>query len=102
MLPLSAVPEASQGKKVSVPSSEPEAGTIWLQLITPVQLARLLVQSYPWFPDTLALTTWLAAEAGDPQAVSFFSQGRSMLMLPPGPAPLSLGSRGANSGIVAW
>ena len=76
------------------------------QLITPVQLTRCLVQSYPWFPDTLAMTTWLAAEAGDPQAMAFFGSGSSTglslplspraMALPPGPFQLQMPSRGGS------
>lgn len=62
-----------------------------LQLLSPLQVARCLVQSYPWFPDTLALTTWLAAEAGDPQALAFFGPaGRSTFGLMPAAPTLQL------------
>lgn len=69
-----------------------------LQLISPVQLGRLIILAYPWFPDTLALTSWLAADAGDQQAASFFSAG-SQTRLPhqmSAPFCLSIASRGSS------
>lgn len=70
-----------------------------MQLITPLQLARLVVLSYPWFPDTLALTTWLAAEAGDQQAMAFFSMAHQSLRAQntaSAPFCLSISSRGGS------
>ena len=39
------------------------------QVLTPAQAAQLLIQSYPWPPDCLALATWVAAENGDADAL---------------------------------
>ena len=40
-----------------------------LQVASPIQAARCLVQSFPWYPDTLCILTWIAAEAGDSKAI---------------------------------
>ena len=40
-----------------------------LQVASPIQAARCLVQSFPWYPDTLCILTWIAAEAGDAKAI---------------------------------
>lgn len=34
------------------------------QILTPVQLARCIVSAYPYWPDTLAISTYIAAAAG--------------------------------------
>ena len=65
----------------------------------PLQLARLVILSYPWFPDTLALTSWLAAEAGDPQAMAFFTSSSQSLRAqnaPSAPHCLSISSIGGS------
>ena len=70
-----------------------------VQLISPLQLSRLIILSYPWFPDTLALTTWLAAEAGDPQAMAFFASAQQSLRPQntlSAPFCLSISSRGGS------
>lgn len=33
-------------------------------ILTPVQLARCLVSAYPYWPDTLVISTYIAAAAG--------------------------------------
>lgn len=38
--------------------------TIFNQLLTPVQVAHMFVQSWPYSPDTLAMAAWQAAEDG--------------------------------------
>ncbi len=40
-----------------------------LQVLTPTQVARLLVQSYPWLPDMLSITSWAAYELGDTNVI---------------------------------
>ena len=34
------------------------------QILTPIQMARCLVAAYPHWPDTLAISTYIAAAAG--------------------------------------
>lgn len=34
------------------------------QILTPLQMARCLVAAYPYWPDTLAISTYIAAAAG--------------------------------------
>ena len=38
-------------------------------VLAPAQVAQLLIQSYPWPPDCLALATWVAAESGEAEAL---------------------------------
>lgn len=39
-------------------------------VLAPAQAAQLLIQSYPWPPDCLALATWVAAEGGEADALA--------------------------------
>ena len=39
-----------------------------LQTLSPLQMARCVVRSFPWYPDIPAITTWIAAQHGDPEA----------------------------------
>lgn len=74
-----------------------------MQLISPIQLARCLVQSYPWFPDALALTSYLAADAGDAQAIAFFGSGTlspAATSFPFSRLPVSLSTRTGGSGAL--
>ena len=58
-----------------------------VQLLTPTQVARCIVQGWPYTPDTLAICSWVAAEDGDAGAL----------------AVLTAPSRSANtSGGAAW
>ena len=41
-----------------------------LQLLTPTQVARCIVQGWPYTPDTLAICSWVAAEDGDTGALA--------------------------------
>ena len=41
-----------------------------MQLLTPVQVARCIVQGWPYTPDTLAICSWIAAEDGDAGALA--------------------------------
>lgn len=45
-----------------------------MQVASPIQAARCLVQSFPWYPDTLCILTWIAAEAGDTEAMDLLQQ----------------------------
>ena len=38
-------------------------------MMTPFQLANIVVQTYPWVPDTGALLNILAAQEGQPSAI---------------------------------
>lgn len=38
-------------------------------MMTPFQLANIVVQTYPWVPDTGALLNILAAQEGQPSAL---------------------------------
>ena len=40
-----------------------------VQMMTPFQLANIVVQTYPWVPDTGALLNILAAQEGQPSAI---------------------------------
>jgi hypothetical protein len=40
------------------------------QVLEPVQVARAIVQSYPWAPDTMAVAAVVAAEGGDTEALT--------------------------------
>ena len=51
-----------------------EPAQLLLQVASPVQAARCLVQSFPWYPDTLCILTWIAAEAGDSKAMELLEQ----------------------------
>ena len=58
-----------------------------VQLLTPTQVARCIVQGWPYTPDTLAICSWVAAEDGDAGAL----------------AVLTAPNRSANtSGAAAW
>ena len=41
-----------------------------VQLLTPIQVARCIVQGWPYTPDTLAICSWVAAEDGDAGALA--------------------------------
>ena len=36
-----------------------------VQMLSPTQVAKCIVQAYPYTPDTLAMCSWIAAEDGD-------------------------------------
>lgn len=59
---------------------------LWVQLLTPVQVARLMVQAYPHTPDTLSLAAWIAAEDGDATAIALVT-GTAPLTLADEPGP---------------
>lgn len=40
------------------------------QVLKPEQVARSMVHSYPWLPDIMAVAAVVAAEEGDPEALS--------------------------------
>jgi hypothetical protein len=40
-----------------------------MQVLTPVQVARAMVHSYPWMPDVMAIAAVVAAEVGDAEAL---------------------------------
>ncbi|KAK9917739.1 hypothetical protein WJX75_007649 [Coccomyxa subellipsoidea] len=42
--------------------------TFYTQTLTPLQMARCVVRSFPWYPDIPAITTWIAAQHGDSEA----------------------------------
>lgn len=50
-----------------------------LQMMTPFQLANVVVQTYPWVPDTGALLNILAAQENQPSALELlgFADGRA-------------------------
>eukprot|EP00884_Botryococcus_braunii_P020818 jgi/Botrbrau1/741/Bobra.0181s0001.1 len=47
--------------------------TFYTTILTRLQLAKCFVQSYPWLPDTLAIATWVAVDAGDLAAIYMLS-----------------------------
>ena len=44
--------------------------TLRVQLLSPTQVARCIVQGWPYTPDTLAICSWVAAEDGDAGALA--------------------------------
>ena len=50
-----------------------------LQMMTPFQLANIVVQTFPWVPDTGALLNILAAQEDEPSAIELlgFTEGNS-------------------------
>lgn len=44
-------------------------------MMTPFQLANILVQTYPWVPDTGALLNQLAEQEGQPSAIELLGFG---------------------------
>ncbi len=44
--------------------------TVCMQTLTPLQGARLLVKSFPWYPDIPAVCIWISALAGNKAALS--------------------------------
>ena len=40
------------------------------QKLTPMQTARLVVKSFPYYPDIPAITLWIAAEQHDEAALA--------------------------------
>lgn len=55
--------------------------TLFKHLLTPIQVARCIVQGWPYTPDTLAICSWVAAEDGDAGALA-------VLTAPNRPAPV--------------
>ncbi|KAK9905590.1 hypothetical protein WJX75_002604 [Coccomyxa subellipsoidea] len=43
---------------------------VYCNVLEPVQVARAIVQSYPWAPDTMAVAAVVAAEGGDTEALT--------------------------------
>lgn len=68
-----------------------KGGTHQLQLLTPVQVARCMVQGWPYTPDTLAICSWVAAEDGDAGALAVLTASNNR------PAPASNASWGGIS-----
>ena len=48
----------------------PKTCVVRMQILTPEQTARCLVRSYPWYPDSLTICTYVAAEMGDKAAMA--------------------------------
>ncbi|KAL3143404.1 hypothetical protein ABBQ38_002227 [Trebouxia sp. C0009 RCD-2024] len=61
--------------------------TLFKHLLSPTQVARCIVQGWPYTPDTLAICSWVAAEDGDASALA--------VLTAPSRAP-------ATSGAAAW
>ncbi|KAK9790347.1 hypothetical protein WJX73_008573 [Symbiochloris irregularis] len=40
---------------------------MYQQVLTPVQVAKCMVQAYPWYPDCQGIANWVAAESGEPE-----------------------------------
>lgn len=47
--------------------------TIFKHVLTPLQVANFMIHSFPWSPDCLALTTWVAAQDGDAGALALLA-----------------------------
>lgn len=70
------------------------------QALTPMQVGRVIVHSYPWLPDTMAVAAVVAAEAGDSAALSHLraddSGGPGAFLAPRHQeAPAALGGAGS-------
>lgn len=50
-----------------------------MQMMTPFQLANIVVQTYPWVPDTTVLLNVLAAQESQPSAIELlgFADGQT-------------------------
>lgn len=48
---------------------------VCLQMMTSFQLANIVVQTYPWAPDTGALLNQLAEQEGQPSAIELLGFG---------------------------
>ncbi len=48
-------------------------------MMTPFQLANILVQTYPWVPDTGALLNQLAEQEGQPSAIELLGFGEGSI-----------------------
>ena len=57
-------------------------------MMTPFQLANIVVQTYPWVPDTGALLNILATQEGQPSAIELlgFADGSDADSAPVPPA----------------
>lgn len=51
------------------------SSAIWRKMMTPFQMANIVVQTYPWVPDTGALLNQLAAQEGQPSAIELLGFG---------------------------
>ncbi len=49
-----------------------------MQVLTPLQFARALVQSFPWTPDPLSIANCVAEAACEPSAATLLSGRRSV------------------------
>lgn len=52
---------------------------VCLQMMTPFQLANIVVQTYPWVPDTGALLNQLAEDEGQPSAIELLGFGEGSI-----------------------
>ncbi|KAL0032676.1 hypothetical protein WJX79_002317 [Trebouxia sp. C0005] len=52
---------------------------IWQKMMTPFQLANIVVQTYPWVPDTGALLNQLAEDEGQPSAIELLGFGEGSI-----------------------
>ncbi|KAK9814332.1 hypothetical protein WJX72_004099 [[Myrmecia] bisecta] len=69
--------------------------TVFKHMLTPVQVARCMVQAYPWCPDTLAICSWVAAEDGDASAIPSIKASPSDRVLSSLPQPSMLSGSSA-------
>ncbi|KAL3131600.1 hypothetical protein ABBQ38_007898 [Trebouxia sp. C0009 RCD-2024] len=55
------------------------SSAIWRKMMTPFQLANIVVQTYPWVPDTTVLLNILAAQESQPSALELlgFADGQT-------------------------
>lgn len=60
-----------------------------------MQAARCLMSSFPRYPDSLCILTWIAAEAGDPEALQLL--GFQLPMQSPSRSPSQSLSGGKGS-----
>ena len=64
------------------------------------------LQAWPWSPDTLAMATWVAAESGEPDALTTLTQASRGLLAPQLagglPASLTDGRQPSQEGFAAF
>eukprot|EP00891_Asterochloris_glomerata_P009777 jgi/Astpho2/9777/Aster-x1607 len=56
--------------------------TLFKHMLSPTQVAKCIVQAYPYTPDTLAMCSWIAAEDGDQSALASLTSTNSGIVPP--------------------
>lgn len=53
--------------------------TLLAHILSKHQVAKAIVNAYPWSPDCLSICTWVAAEAGESDAVAFVTRSSAFV-----------------------